>query len=215
LINFSPTLHSGELRKQASGSPITLAYGFDPLGRAYSLTGGATTVSSATYGPANQMLTLTTSAFGETRTYNANLQLTGLVSGGYSFLYNYSATQNNDKIQSMTDSISGETITYQYDSLNRMVNASGTGDPNGPWSQAFTYDGFGNLVAKAGTNAPNNITINVNPANNQLTGNNALFDSVGNLLQYGVGTPEQYYTYDIENRVAQLTASSVRPEGTA
>lgn len=55
----------------------------------------------------------------------------------------------------------------------------------------------------------NNITINVNPANNQLTGNNALFDSVGNLLQYGVGTPEQYYTYDIENRLAQLTANSV------
>src|SRR5208282_5879805 len=62
---------------------------------------------------------------------------------------------------------------------------------------------------KAGTNAPNNVTINVNPANNQLTGNNALFDSVGNLLQYGVGTPEQYYTYDIENRVAQLTANGV------
>jgi RHS repeat-associated protein len=191
-----------------SGGP-TLAYGFDTLGRPYSVTGGATTVSAATYGPANQMLTLTTSAFSETRTYNANLQLTGLVSGGYSFQYNYSATQNNGRIQSMTDSISGETITYQYDSLNRMINASGTGDANGAWSQAFTYDGFGNLVAKAGTNAPNNITINVNPANNQLTGNNALFDSVGNLLQYGVGTPEQYYTYDIENRVAQLTASSV------
>jgi RHS repeat-associated protein len=179
------------------------------MSRPNSVTGGATTVSAATYGPANQMLTLTSSAFSETRTYNANVQLTGLVSGGYSFQYNYSATQNNGRIQSMTDSISGETISYQYDSLNRMINAGGTGDANGTWSQAFTYDGFGNLVAKAGTNAPNNITINVNPANNQLTGNNALFDSVGNLLQYGVGTPEQYYTYDIENRVAQLTASSV------
>jgi len=190
-------------------SPITLTYGLDSMGRPYSVTGGAATVSSATYGPANQMLTLATSAFSETRTYNANVQLVTLASGGYSFQYNYSSTQNNGRIQSMADSISGETITYQYDSLNRLINASGTGDANGAWSQAFTYDGFGNLVAKAGTNAPNNITINVNPANNQLTGNNALFDSVGNLLQYGVGTPGQYYTYDIENRVLQLTANSV------
>jgi RHS repeat-associated protein len=190
-------------------SPITLTYVLDSMGRPYSVTGGATTVSSATYGPSNEMLTLATGAFSETRTYNANVQLVTLASGGYSFQYNYSSTQNNGRIQSMTDSISGETITYQYDSLNRLINASGTGDANGAWSQAFTYDGFGNLVAKAGTNAPNNITINVNPANNQLTGNNALFDSVGNLLQYGTGTPEQTYAYDIENRVWQLTANSV------
>ena len=45
------------------------------------------------------------------------------------------------------------------------------------------------------------------PATNRLTGNNALYDSVGNLLRYGVGTPEQYYTYDVENRVMQVTAN--------
>jgi len=145
----------------------------------------------------------------ETRTYNTNLQVTNVTSGGYNFTYNYSATQNNGKIQSMTDAISGETITYQYDTLNRLASASGTGDPNGQWSQTFTYDGFGNLVAKAGNNAPNNITINVNPATNQLTGNGALYDSVGNLLQYGSGTPEQSYSYDVENRLTQVTANSV------
>jgi RHS repeat-associated protein len=199
----------------ASGTPTTtLTYGYDSMGRPYTVSGGPTTVSAATYGPANQMLTLTSSAFSETRTYNANLQLTQIhaspTSGtGYNFSYNYSATQNNGKIQSMTDAISGETITYTYDSLVRLINASGTGDANGAWSQAFTYDGFGNLVAKAGSNAPNNITINVNPANNQLNSNNALFDSVGNLLQYGGNPtpPEQYYSYDIENRVTQVTAN--------
>ena len=71
------------------------------------------------------------SSFTETRTYNANLQLTSLVSGTYQYSYNYSATQNNGRIQSVFDAASGETVTYQYDSLNRLIQASGTGDPQG------------------------------------------------------------------------------------
>ena len=39
--------------------------------------------------------------------------------------YNYSATQNNGQIVSQQDVVSGETTSYQYDSLKRMVQASG------------------------------------------------------------------------------------------
>ncbi len=56
---------------------------------------------------------------------------------------------NNGKISSQYDAISGETVTYAYDSLNRLLSASGSG-----WNQSFGYDGFGNLVSKTGSNSP-------------------------------------------------------------
>ena len=39
--------------------------------------------------------------------------------------YNYSATQNNGKITSQYDALSGEKVAYFYDSLNRLASASG------------------------------------------------------------------------------------------
>ena len=37
--------------------------------------------------------------------------------------YAYSATQNNGKITQQTDGTTGETVVYQYDSLNRLASA--------------------------------------------------------------------------------------------
>ena len=74
-----------------SASGMSLSYGLDSMGRAYSATVPAyytTYVSSATYGPSNELLTIP--SLGETRTYNANVQLTNLVSGSYSYQYNCS-----------------------------------------------------------------------------------------------------------------------------
>ena len=116
--------------------------------------------------------------------------------------YNFFATQNNGRIQSQTDVISGETVAYTYDTLNRLINASGSGDPSGSWSQAFTYDGFGNLTQKSGSNAPNNLFLATNPSNNQLTANGAGYDSNGNLSAYGTGSYAVSYSYDIEDRMA-------------
>ena len=68
--------------------------------------------------------------------------------------YNFHATQNNGKIISETQS--GETVTYQYDSLNHRCRAqrleavrglsSAESSLNPGWGQAFSYDGFGNLT---------------------------------------------------------------------
>ena len=87
---------------------------------------GLNIIASASYGPANELLNLTAGNYSgnwgsETRTYNAMKQLTGLTSNGVSMTYSFSATQNNGKITSQTDAISGETATYQYDSLNRLA----------------------------------------------------------------------------------------------
>ena len=84
-----------------------------------------------------------------THTYNAMLQLTSVYANSSSGLvnvtYNYSSTQNNGKIASQTDNVSGEQVVYAYDALNRLASAAAT---SGTWGQSYTYDGFGNLTAQ-------------------------------------------------------------------
>ena len=41
--------------------------------------------------------------------------------------YVYSSTQNNGQISQAIDAVSGETINYTYDSLNRLIAASTSG----------------------------------------------------------------------------------------
>ena len=57
-------------------------------------------VRGATYNAAGQMLTGL-----DTRTQNANGQLTHLVNSSMNITYNYSATQNNGKITSQVDKL--------------------------------------------------------------------------------------------------------------
>jgi RHS repeat-associated protein len=179
-------------------------YGFDPMGRLSTLSGGGgPLIGGVTYNAANQALSGL-----DHRTYNVNGQLTELTAGSYHYKYNFSTTQNNGRIASMQDVASGEAITYTYDSLNRLTGASGTGDPQGNWSQTFSYDGFGNLLSKLGNNAPNVTSWTVNPATNQITSNGAVFDSNGNMTAYGPTGQVTGFGYDEANRVSQ-----VRPPG--
>src|SRR6266567_1143295 len=148
----------------------TYSYTYDSMKRLAGMTDQASTawVTSTTYGPADEMLQMVANGFAENRTYNANLELTDLVSGSNVHLkYNYSATQNNGKITSQQDVISGETVTYQYDTLKRLTQASATGDPSGSWSQTFSYDGFANLKQITGSNAPA-LSVSVDWATNRL-----------------------------------------------
>ncbi len=152
---------------------------------------------------ANRLLQLNASNFSETRAYNANLELKETTSGAtVHYRYNYAATANNGQIQSQTDVVSGETISYQYDSLQRLVQASGQGDPSGAWSQAFTYDGFGNLTQKTGSNAPA-LSVAIDPATNRLA-TNAAYDNNGNMTGYA----GDVYSYDLQNRLIQAHPAS-------
>ena len=45
--------------------------------------------------------------------------------------YNFSATQNNGRIVSSADGVTGENVSYTYDSLNRLI-AAATTNPTGP-----------------------------------------------------------------------------------
>jgi YD repeat-containing protein len=182
-------------------------YTYDTMNRLAGMTGpnNSHLVTSVTYGAANQVLQLNANTFSQTISYNANLQVTELTAGSYHYRYNYSSTQNNGRVVSTSDVLSGETITYQYDTLNRLIQASGTGDAQGAWSQAFTFDGFGNLIQKTGSNAPSNALLATNSQTNHLSTNGAQYDSNGNLTAYGTGSYAVTYAYDIENRLSSAT----------
>ena len=96
----------------------------------------ASIVSATTYGPSNELLTMS-GVMTETRTYNSMLQLTSLYSnsagGLVNVTYNYSSTQNNGKITSQTDNVSGEQVVYAYDALNRLASAVATSNS---WARA-------------------------------------------------------------------------------
>jgi hypothetical protein len=73
----------------------------------------------------------------ESKTWNGSGQLASVswsdafnTSG--SMQYSYSSTQNNGQITQAVDTVSGETIVYQYDRLKRLVSASATPPPTLP-----------------------------------------------------------------------------------
>ena len=162
-------------------------------------------VNSLQYNAANQVKAINYYDATETRAYNSLMQLTNITtndvylpSSKINITYNYTAGSNNGKIGSATDSLSGETVTYQYDSLNRLISASGSG-----WTQTQAYDGFGNLTSRTGTGTAQSTTISTptNATTNRLSG--YTYDANGNLISTG-------YTYDVENRISFANAGGVQ-----
>jgi len=154
-------------------------------------------MSNVSYNAANQLLTFGT----ESRVYNSLGQLTKLTAASgtqaVDLTYIYPAGTNSGKISQMKNAVSGEQVTYLYDSLNRLASAAAAG-----LSTTYGYDGFGNLTDKNnGGNAPSlHVTLD---ANNRLSGLNYRYDANGNMTwESGIGT----YGYDAENRMT--TAST-------
>jgi RHS repeat-associated protein len=182
----------------AGGTPVAGAgynYIYDGMYRLGAMTdsGGTTVVSGVSYNAANQLLGMTYNGIGETRAYNVLNQLTSIVAGSSENLtYNYPTGTNNGKASSMYNALSGETVTYTYDSLNRMATAAGSG-----WGEAYTFDGFGNLTTKQVTAGSGpSLSVSVNPANNQIQGYGFSYDANGN------GLFNNATAYDVENHVS-------------
>src|SRR5258706_7658613 len=178
-------------------------YSFDPMMRPAGMTdqSGASVVSGATYGPANELLQMTYNGGTETRVNNSMLQLTSISGLGQNVMYTFPAAGSNaGKINSQTDNISGETVNYLYDSLNRLTSAGATSNA---WSQTYSYDGFGNLTNRTGYGTAQSTTISTpaDAATNRMSG--YTYDQNGNQISTG-------YAYDAENRVVQANAGAVR-----
>ena len=95
---------------------------------------------------------------------------------------------------------SGETITYQYDALKRLTQASSTpiaGSTPAAWTQNYTYDGFGNILTIA-LNGTTTSTYTVDSSTNQFTSS---YDFNGNSLSANGMT----LVYDEANRVFEAT----------
>ena len=129
----------------------------------------------------------------EQRTYNSMGQLTQ-TTGAINMQYTYSATQNNGRIVQSVDGRTGETVSYQYDALNRLIHAE-TADTT--WGESYQYDQFGNLLLKTPTKGTAPAwAASYDPATNR---------------QYGVsydanGNPSAGYGWDVENRLTGQTS---------
>jgi YD repeat-containing protein len=170
-------------------------YSFDSMDRPTGLTDQSnnTDVSNVTYNAANQLLGLNYLGIAETRQYNNLNQMTNLTAGSLiNITYTYPAGANDGKISQQTNAISAETVTYQYDSLNRLLSATSSQS----WSETYGYDGFGNLQSKTPTGGAPTLSQAVNAATNQIVG--VTYDANGNQLSGGYG-------YDAENRMATAT----------
>jgi RHS repeat-associated protein len=174
--------------------------------------GSSTPLANASYNFAGQLTMLNyPGGFGqETRGYNSLMQLTSIASSKISMTYNFSATQNNGRIVSSADAVTGENVSYTYDSLNRLIAAASTGVQ---WSESYSYDGFGNMTGKTSTKGT--------PANPQVDSttnrapiiNDYGFDANGNWL--GVPGPlvNLVNTWNVENQLVSngLLDSSGNP----
>ena len=133
--------------------------------------------------------------------YNVNGQLASEgwsgTSGGVtgSVTYSYAGGANNGQISQVVDSVSGETVTYAYDALKRLVSAV-----SGGWTQTYQYDGFGNLTGRVLNGVPTSIAADA--ATNRLVG--AGYDAAGNMVS-GMGAS---FAYDGGNRLVSAAAVS-------
>ena len=186
--------NSGSDLMSTAGPAYT--YSFDAMYRPTGLKdqNSNTIVNNVSYNAANQLLTFNT----ETHTYNNLNQMTRLTITGTAPLdisYNFPAGTNNGKITSQTDNLSGETVTYQYDSLNRLISASSSQS----WGETYGFDAFGNLLSKTGTGGAPTLSQSVNTTSNQIVGQT--YDANGNQL----GGPLAGVNYDAENRIASAS----------
>ncbi len=119
----------------------------------------------------------------------------------------------------MYNAVSGETVTYSYDSLNRIATAGGSG-----WGEAYTFDGFGNLTAKTVTAGSGpSMSVVVSEATNRIgstdaNGNtfmaNAAYDVENHTYALVGASPYTSYSYDAQNkRVFTYTSGSVDSYG--
>ncbi len=189
-----------------SWQPVTgpnLGWAFDTMGRLNTMTDLAaqsSIITGATYGPSNELLIMNGLVY-ETRSYNSMLQLTGVANNAVDMGYVYSSTQNNGKIISQIDAISGETVQYTYDALNRLASATAT---NGSWGQSYQYDGFGNLTNQNVTAGSAPLYTAGYDANNHAGCEDANGNNTCQVDGAGHG-----FVYDVENR--PITLGSLNP----
>jgi len=207
------------------GTTAPYTYTYDSMDRPIKMTGpltlfGTTTIDltkDVVYGVAGQVTSMkymqwahggSADLFTETRTYDTLFQLTRQVTTGTSGTaadigYTYSGSQNNGRILSRTNyQRSGEVVTYQYDSLNRVTSA---GSSVG-WTQSFDFDEFGNLWSQTMTNGTATpMSVNIDMATNRINSSGWSHDANGNTNEMPTLGGNATLSYDLDNRLSSWT----------
>ncbi|MFN0141771.1 MAG: RHS repeat domain-containing protein [Pyrinomonadaceae bacterium] len=150
----------------------------------------------------------------ESTQFNSRLQPTqiGLGSSATSqnllkLNYDYGNADNNGNVKSqiITTPNAAFTQTYQYDSLNRLVEAKEVASGSQTWKQNFGYDRFGNRISLneyTGINLTNNQTPQIDPTNNRFTTSSGfVYDLSGNVLTDNLN---RSFSYDGENKQTKV-----------
>lgn len=128
--------------------------------------------------------------------------------------YSYDAIGN---INTITDAVAGETQSFGYDVLDRLVSATASGGP-APYSETYTYDPLtGNLAAKAGVTYTYDAD-HPHAASSLSNGNSYEYDANGNQITRTVNGQTFVLAYDAEGRlvsVVSLNPQTPPPTATA
>jgi RHS repeat-associated protein len=209
-------LYSATIASNGGNKYNTFNYTLDAMGRPTALTETAfnnantVLVQNAAYGPGgeSQSLQYRTNAgtyYNESRTYNNRAQLKQLQASGtglaaVNLQYVYPAATNNGQIAQTVDGLSGEQVTYTYDSLKRLIQAQTT--QAGGWGQSFGYDGFGNLQTKTATagHTGTAMSLSIDVSTNRATNSGFAYDANGNATSMPASPSNISLSYDVENR---------------
>jgi RHS repeat-associated protein len=193
-----------------------VSFGYDSLARMNSVQTKLATQGDPTPGWQNVIGSVQFNAFGgitslshlgvtETRTYNVLGQMTRMTKGSFIDVeYRFSTTQNDGKILSQKNWLTGEDVTYQYDQLERLISASTTN--NSSWGLSWSYDGFGNRLAQTVTQGagPTN-TVLVDGNTNRISSAGYSYDANGNMTLMPKGSGSMTLDYDYGNRMTKAT----------
>lgn len=128
--------------------------------------------------------------------------------------YSYDAIGN---INTITDAVAGETQSFGYDALDRLVSVSATGGP-APYGESYTYDPLtGNLAAKAGVTYTYDVD-HPHAVSSLSNGNSYDYDANGNQITRTVNGQTFVLAYDAEGRlvsVVSLNPQTPPPTATA
>jgi RHS repeat-associated protein len=181
----------------------TLNYQYDAMSRLVGMTdANNATVATAQYDQNSQLLELDWGGFREVRQYNQLQQMTRMTTtqplGGTTLMdmqYIYVAGANNGRVTETLDGVTGDTQTFGYDALNRLVSVTSSLGNN----ESMAYDGFGNLTSM------NGVSYTVDATTNRRTGGDGTttYDANGNVTQWG----QAGYGWDIENRMTSNGAA--------
>lgn len=100
---------------------------------------------------------------------------------------------------SIVDTIRSITQTFQYDDLNRLINANGSYG-----EKIYTYDSIGNIILKDGITFTYGQFAGPHAVTSGTDGSTFSYDANGNMITRTKNGTTQIYEYDTENRFVEV-----------